>query len=402
MAGYRATQIRMPANEAEFEKNCVVLFRELLGDPNTKRLGTRGQRQNGVDVVGHRNRKVKQLVGIQCKLKTGRSKLTLREVQDEIKAALKYKPTLREYFIVTTSKDDTNLDQYAQRVMQEQEAAGRVIHISVWGWDTLQEKIDQHEAAKKAFDPGFSPSIASQDRKLEALLVGQKKQATQDQVDVLMASLEKQGQAASGRLPGRFADRELKEQLSKALRRRGFVRTNTANELAILAARALDGDLVLGENMIRAEICDRAARSNAAPENLDVAKRFRACASQLDPGRDLFIADAVLKGAAGEPEATLRELGRRNDPDTRSAFFQALLRQRGKEAALDWVRAEHLAPKDFNPPGATNLIITEIENGQFDEALQHTTEIRVSYFDDCPALRLLRGELRLASIVPVD
>jgi hypothetical protein len=41
MAGYRATQIRRPANETEFEKNCVVLFREILDDPSVKRLEAR-------------------------------------------------------------------------------------------------------------------------------------------------------------------------------------------------------------------------------------------------------------------------------------------------------------------------------------------------------------------------
>src|SRR6266436_9308261 len=182
MAGYRATPIRPPASDTEFEKNCVVLFRELLGDPNVKRLGTRGQRQDGVDLIGHRNRHPKKIVGIQCKLKTGQSRLTPREVRTEVNAALKYKPHLSEYFIVTTSKDDTKLDQLAQQLMHDQEAVGRRFHIEVWGWDTLQEKIDQSEAAKKAFDTEFSPSVASHDRKLDALLAGQKTQATRRQV----------------------------------------------------------------------------------------------------------------------------------------------------------------------------------------------------------------------------
>jgi hypothetical protein len=161
MAGYRQTQIRKPASETEFEKNCVILFREILKDPSVKRLGTRGQAQNGVDLVGLRDRDPAQIVGIQCKLKSGRSKLTGKEVRDEVKAALRYKPPLREYFIVTTSKDDTKLTQLAQSLMLGQEAKGRRLHIEVWGWDTLQERIDQYESAKEAFDPGFSPSIAS-------------------------------------------------------------------------------------------------------------------------------------------------------------------------------------------------------------------------------------------------
>jgi len=39
---------------------------------------------------------------------------------------------------------------------------GRKISINIWGWNTLQEKINQHEPAKQAFDTGFSLALASQ------------------------------------------------------------------------------------------------------------------------------------------------------------------------------------------------------------------------------------------------
>ena len=55
MAGYTPTQIRKPSNETEFEKHCVVLFKDVLNDPNLKRLGTRGQGQDGVDIIGNRD-----------------------------------------------------------------------------------------------------------------------------------------------------------------------------------------------------------------------------------------------------------------------------------------------------------------------------------------------------------
>jgi hypothetical protein len=54
MAGYRATQIRKPADDTEFEKNTVILFQDLLQDPNVQRVGTNGQAQDGVDVIGKR------------------------------------------------------------------------------------------------------------------------------------------------------------------------------------------------------------------------------------------------------------------------------------------------------------------------------------------------------------
>jgi len=87
MVGYRPTQIRLPANETEFEKNCVPLFKEFLEDPNVKRLGTHGMRQHGVAI----EIKTHQIVGVQCKLKSGRSKLTVKEVHEEVGKALGYK-----------------------------------------------------------------------------------------------------------------------------------------------------------------------------------------------------------------------------------------------------------------------------------------------------------------------
>jgi Restriction endonuclease len=94
MAGYRPTQIPKPASGTEFETNCVELFCRLLNDPNAHRLGTSTQAQDGVDIVGHRDSVADEIVGIQCKLKSGRSKLSAAEVRKEVKAALAYKPPL--------------------------------------------------------------------------------------------------------------------------------------------------------------------------------------------------------------------------------------------------------------------------------------------------------------------
>lgn len=402
MAGFRATQIRIPASEVEFEKNCVILFSELLSDPNVKRRGTRGQRQHGVDLDGHRDRDPNQIVGIQCKLKTHPRKLKEKEVRQEVRRALGYTPHLTEYFIVTTSKDDVKLTQLAQELMREQEAAGRRLQIEVWGWDTLQEKIDKFERAKQAFDPGFSPSVAAQDRKLDALLVGQQQAATQDQIAALVDLVGKERADTVSQLPPDFADRELAIALSRTLRRRGFAGTDTASELSALAERVIDGDLSRAKNSLRSEACDRAARANATADTLTSAQRFRANAASIDPSRDLFIVDALLKEAEGDPDGTLRLLKTHRDEEARSALFMSLARQRDGEAALAWVRAEELAPSGLNAAGAMNLVLHQIEQGAFDEALADIRVTPEGYFDQCPALRLVRVQLTLASLLPSD
>lgn len=401
MAGYRATQIRLPANETEFEKNCVILFSELLRDPNTKRVGTKGQRQHGLDVVGCRDRDPKKIVGIQCKLKSNPNKLTKTEAAKEIKKALGYKPGISEYFIVTTSKDNIKLQQFAQEQSKKQATAGRAIHIEIWGWDTLQEKIDQSEKAKKAFDPGFSPSIATQDRKLDAILARQKKQPTGKQLASFAESFRPRSEDII-RLPQVFAERELKNGMARALRRRGFAKTDTPGELADLALRALDGDLTQGPPALRAEICERAGRANADLKSVKLSKRFRKAVAKLDSARDLFIIDALLHEANGDPDATLRALKTRKDVDTLSTLLTALVRQRGGAAALEWAKGETLEPRDFSPPGAMNLILQEIDQGEFDTAFDHVSKISDEYLEQCPALRLMRAQLTLAAILPTD
>lgn len=98
-----ATQIPKPADEQAFERASIVLWRCILRDPNVYRNGRRGQRQNGVDLVGIRHGDPAHFVGIQCKLKGDGHKLTDTEVRDEVDKALTFKPELREYFIVTTA-----------------------------------------------------------------------------------------------------------------------------------------------------------------------------------------------------------------------------------------------------------------------------------------------------------
>lgn len=113
MTGYKATRISPPADETDFEKKTVILFRELLKDPNVKRVGRRGQGQKGVDVIGRRNATAKHLVGIQCKVKGLGKALSEDEARHEVKKALTYRPKLKEYFIVTTAPNNIALDQLA-------------------------------------------------------------------------------------------------------------------------------------------------------------------------------------------------------------------------------------------------------------------------------------------------
>lgn len=149
--------ISIPADDTTFEQNVAILFRGILGDPNTKRVAKSGKNQKGIDVFGRRDRDAKQPVGIQCKLRTTNRKLTETEARVELTKAFAFTPALTEFFIVTTADDDVTYDEIAAKLSQEQAANGRVIDIQIWGWNTLQDRIAEDQKALDAFDPGHSP-----------------------------------------------------------------------------------------------------------------------------------------------------------------------------------------------------------------------------------------------------
>jgi hypothetical protein len=169
MTGYTPTHIGIPKNHADFERKSVVLFQEVLGDASLKRLGRSGQRQYGLDLLGYRDGDTKKLVGIQCKKKQPNKTLTAAEVKVEVRKALKYKPLLSEYIIITTAPDDTNLDKLASQLTKQQRDKRRKIKIQVWGWDTLEDYIDRYLAAKEAFDPGASPAVKEVKERLDRI-----------------------------------------------------------------------------------------------------------------------------------------------------------------------------------------------------------------------------------------
>jgi hypothetical protein len=402
MAGYQATQIRKPENETAFEKNTSVLFRAFLNDPNVQRLGRRGQKQYGIDLIGHRNRDPRAPVGVQCKLKGGNRKLSAKEIKTEVGKALKFKPTLVEYFIVTTAPNDTKLTALAATLSKQQAGKGRKILIEVWGWDTLKDRINEHEGAKEAFDPGFSPSIEHQREQLEAVIKGQGRQATSAQVADIAAKLDQQAETEVSRLPPSFADREIRDLLSRILRRRGFLEANTAKELEELADRVINSDLALASTASKLEVLQRAARVNIGPTSLDKARHYLSEVRHLDPAIDTTLFDALMEDANGKTDDALRILRKLDNTDARTAIFNILSIRRSAQQALDWLTSSGYGLTDFNPQGVTNIFLKLIDERQYEDALARAGTLPSQTLDQAPALYLVRANLNIASALPPD
>ncbi len=153
-----STVIGIPEREGDFERNCVVLFADLIRDPYAKLVATRGKNQGGFDIIGTRDGDPDRPVGIQCKNKPKGGRLDLDAVRSDIERMLAFEPPIAEIFVVTTASDDLKYDKLALEVRQAQKLLGRNVNVQIWGWDTLTGHILGSPAALNAFDPDRSAS----------------------------------------------------------------------------------------------------------------------------------------------------------------------------------------------------------------------------------------------------
>lgn len=151
-----ASEIVKPKDWPAFQRNCVVLFREELRDPNTKEYGRNGQDQGGIDILGYRNADPAHPVGVQCR-RIDRS-LKQAAILKDCRAALALDFGLRELIFATTAPDDTKVDKAAKAVERQLREEGHNLTVHVYGWGQLQTLIGIHEPAYNAFMPGVVAS----------------------------------------------------------------------------------------------------------------------------------------------------------------------------------------------------------------------------------------------------
>ena len=157
MSELTATQIPKPSDEQAFESCNEILWRCILRNETAQLYGRRGQKQYGVDLTGIRDGAPDQIVGVQCKLKGDGKKLTEDEVRKEVAKALKFRPLLSEYIIVTSAPDDTNLHNLAHELsISASKDREMDLKVQVLGWGSLQREIRRHPDALKAFDPSHT------------------------------------------------------------------------------------------------------------------------------------------------------------------------------------------------------------------------------------------------------
>ncbi|MCI5076858.1 hypothetical protein [Oricola sp.] len=160
-----AARIQPPTDEKVFQQCTAILFGEIYQDPNAQEWGTKGQKQDGIDVIAREKTPTgERRIGIQCKQKEFGKKVSEPEFETDFTSALGLDPAIDVFILVSTAKNDASLQAYASKLALAQQKAGREIEAHYWGWETLSARIIEHDRAIRAFDP---------DNKLLSVLDGQ-------------------------------------------------------------------------------------------------------------------------------------------------------------------------------------------------------------------------------------
>lgn len=155
-----AHEVLKPNDWQAFQRNCTILFRAELRDPNAQEYGRGGQNQGGIDILGRRDGNPNHYVGVQCRL----IKKPLKEpkILSDCRAALALKANLKEIIFATTAPHDRWAMDAAIEVERTLRAEGHDISVVVYGWEALQPLIACHDAAYHAFCPWVLATTAPQ------------------------------------------------------------------------------------------------------------------------------------------------------------------------------------------------------------------------------------------------
>jgi hypothetical protein len=149
-----------PKTWQQFEELCADTFSADWSDPALLRHGRGGQRQHGVDIVAHRGNQ--SPVGLQCKRKSRWpvERLTVADVDKEVAQALKFRPKLKSFYILTTAPDDAKVQAHARKITARHQRKG-LFDVNILGWSEIVRLATLHSTvADKHFGPGGGASRA--------------------------------------------------------------------------------------------------------------------------------------------------------------------------------------------------------------------------------------------------
>ena len=130
-----------PKNEQDFEVLCLKLLRVHWECPELSTYATKGQIQNGVDIIDLSGQE--PLRAAQCKLHEEGKMITEAEIRKEIEKAKKFTPPLGRYVILTTSKAGSEIHGLMIKINREHSKKG-LFTVEVYDWPRIEEFLEEH------------------------------------------------------------------------------------------------------------------------------------------------------------------------------------------------------------------------------------------------------------------
>jgi hypothetical protein len=143
-----------PKGEDEFEDMCVDALKIRWKDPHATRNGRRGQRQDGVDIVGHPPWLGGKTAGAQCK---NTDALTLKDVVAEATKAKSFRGGLGEFLVFTTGERDATLQAEVREHFRNDPLP---FHVEVVFWPDIVLDLSSDEALVRKHWHGFGSGPA--------------------------------------------------------------------------------------------------------------------------------------------------------------------------------------------------------------------------------------------------
>jgi hypothetical protein len=143
----------------------------------------------------------------------------------------------------------------------------------------------------------------------------------------------------------------------------------------------------------------RAARRAAILKHVEEAERFLAAAQPFSASEGVAV-EALIAEGRGEVGTALRKVRDLRDPESIATSLGILARERGGDAALDWMKSAGIRSQALTAISLITLSGIYLRVNRIDAYLQLLEEVPAAVFDDCPYLVFLRGILRVVSVFP--
>lgn len=214
--------------------------------------------------------------------------------------------------------------------------------------------------------------------------------------------LEALGTTSIEMYPPVAADKELRAETQRILRRSHFVGVDHGAEILALVERAATGDLQRGSAALRAEPMRRLVRRLSSSGEVSEAKRWLSAARAIEPDADDTIESAYVAAAENDLSRALDMALQKRRPDRLAAVLAILRQYRSPADALSWMTDGGLEPNELSATGLAIACQLRLDAGDWQAAESWANAATPDQFSEIPALHGLVAAAAVCLSVPDD